>query len=114
MNIDLKYLSLATFVILLGMIYFVESSLEEKKEGSVAFLNFMGRYNQHRQPKTNNQLHHHWVQHKHQQAYRVRRMLGSKIVCFPEIKKFCRFFSYGETTKQYCLFVKVQRCTALD
>ena len=45
---------------------------------------------------------------------RVRRMLGRKTKCFPKLVKFCHRFTYGATTKKFCLMVNVKKCTALD
>ena len=46
--------------------------------------------------------------------HRVRRMLGRRTECVPTLKNFCSMFTYGKTTKRFCLTVTVKKCTALD
>lgn len=46
--------------------------------------------------------------------HRVRRMLGTKMKCFPVLRPLCHVFYGGNTTKKFCIVVKIRRCYAVD
>ena len=51
-----------------------------------------------------------FTQHHH----RVRRGYGHRTMCVPTPRRFCTTFTYGGTTKEFCLIVVVKHCTGLD
>ena len=45
---------------------------------------------------------------------RVRRLTGYRTVCVPKKKKFCSMFTYEGVTEMFCIYVDINRCSALD
>ena len=46
--------------------------------------------------------------------HRVRRLTGYRTVCVPKKKKFCSMFTYEGVTEMFCIYVDINRCSALD